>query len=332
MKRLANNLAQLDLALELLSAYDANNARFALMLTDNIVEINLHYIAISYAAKCRRAGGGQLKFARETHDALGRHFESKVKLAKLLDTLSQDVADSINIAHNYRNEVYHVGIQYEEILPALSKFYFGVACAALRDLPVNGIGWGSNQELPERAKKFFPDYEKRFFSHAHEHYKKACELLGDHVANSGDELKATLLTHMEKIINEKDHFIDYLVGGHPRGERITRDQAVIDCQAWPVAFSEKGKDFLRRKPPTDWSVFGCVQWIGKEYPLNQRIDPIPSWRNRLSSLRSEKNSHKALAKYQNFMHQTATLRGWIDDATSALDAYVEEQIERMRLD
>ena len=42
---LANNIEQVDLALETVGKGDANNARFGLMLLDNVVEITLHQIA-----------------------------------------------------------------------------------------------------------------------------------------------------------------------------------------------------------------------------------------------------------------------------------------------
>jgi hypothetical protein len=83
------------------------------MLTDNAIEITLHHIAVSYTGGPRWMRNEPLKFGREAQDALGRHFEPKVKLAKLLGHFSQEVADTIVMSHDYRNEVYHVGIQHE---------------------------------------------------------------------------------------------------------------------------------------------------------------------------------------------------------------------------
>jgi hypothetical protein len=45
LRFLANNIEQIDLAREHVSKEDANNARFGLMLLDNVVEITLHQIA-----------------------------------------------------------------------------------------------------------------------------------------------------------------------------------------------------------------------------------------------------------------------------------------------
>ena len=51
MQRLAGNIEQLALALDHISRVDANNARFALMLVDNLVEITLHHFALQTRAE-----------------------------------------------------------------------------------------------------------------------------------------------------------------------------------------------------------------------------------------------------------------------------------------
>ncbi|TPJ41052.1 hypothetical protein [Mesorhizobium sp. B2-7-1] len=331
LKQLAANLEQLDLAYDHLMLGDANNARFALMLTDNAIEITLHQIAERQAGSNRSwSRDKEFKYERELADALGRNFEPKVKFARLMGHFSQEVGETIFTAHGYRNEVYHIGVKHEELLPALSRFYFSVACDVLATLKSIGIGWGSNLKIPERAKKYFPNHDRRFMPGSWEEYRAGCSLLASKVSGSDEALRAHLASHMDRVITEKDDFIKYLQGGYPRDERPTREQIVIDCQAWPVTFSDAGKAFLRSNPPPGKSVHGYVQWIGEHYPFQYRNDPIPSWRKRLLGVRGEKNPHRALRKYQMFMDETSAVRGWIDEATSALDARVEEEIERMR--
>jgi hypothetical protein len=330
LKRLADNLEQLDLALEHLSKGDANNARFALMLTDNAVELTLHQIALQYAdgrSGWRRESN--LPFQRELDAALGRHFDAKVKLAKLLGYLSEAVGETVTTAHSYRNEVYHVGLEHEEILPALSRFYFLVACDVLASFKPNGIGWGSNQKLPERAKKFFSGKD-RHMPGTREEYYQACRWLKDQVADGRAVLVAAVTSHMERVIDETDGYIEYLKGGYPSGKQPTRKEILIECQAWPITFSEDGKAFIRSNPPPEKTVHGIVQWIGAQYPRIVRTDPVPSWRDRLAAVRRERDAHSALKRYQSFMDQTSSLREWIGEATAALDARVEEEIERMR--
>ena len=117
---LANNLEQLDLALEHISQGDANNARFGLILTDNAVEITLHQLAKDkkneLKAFAHKAESFQHKAALE--DALGPRFDAKLRFARLLGVISEETAESIAICHSYRNEVYHIGIHTQRYCPA----------------------------------------------------------------------------------------------------------------------------------------------------------------------------------------------------------------------
>lgn len=330
LKRLADNLEQLDLALEHLSNGDANNARFALMLTDNAVELTLHHIALQYSGRRQSwMRESKLEFERELNAALGRHFDAKVKLARLLGHLPGAVSETVTTVHGYRNEVYHVGLEHEEILPALSRFYFSVACDLLASFQPMGLGWSSNQKLPERTKKYFSGKD-RFMPGTREEYYEACRRLKDQVANGHGLLITALAGHMERVIDEIDGYIEYLKGGYPRDKQPTRNEILVECQAWPITFSDDGKAFFRSNPPPQKNVHGIVQWVGAQYPNLIRTDPVPSWRKRLEAVRRERDAHSALKKYQSFMDQTAQLRDWIGESTAALDAHVEEQIDRMR--
>src|SRR4051794_31863558 len=118
---LANNIEQLDLALEHIVQGDANNARFGLMLTDNAVEITLHQLAMDRHRDIKgnawRYEKNPFPHEKELVAALGRHFEPKVKFAILENKLSVEDGASIVALHNVRNEVYHVGVRDDVVLP-----------------------------------------------------------------------------------------------------------------------------------------------------------------------------------------------------------------------
>jgi hypothetical protein len=81
---LANILDQLDLALDHLKKGDPNNARFALMLTDNVVELVLHQIAKDMNNNIRQFAHLRETFTQNAalEKALGRAFDDKVKFAR----------------------------------------------------------------------------------------------------------------------------------------------------------------------------------------------------------------------------------------------------------
>lgn len=87
--------------------------------------------------------------------AVGRSFEAKVKFARLEAKLSEEAARTINVLHEFRNEVYHVGLQHQAILPNLALFYFDVACEYMGSYGCHSLWWSLSQKLPGRAKKIF---------------------------------------------------------------------------------------------------------------------------------------------------------------------------------
>lgn len=130
LRFLANIIEQIDLALEHVVKGDANNARFGLMLIDNAVEITLHQIAKDMQTKAEsyRYREKPYEHAAILQDALGRNLEPKVKFAREIGRLDGKVSESVNIFHVFRNEVFHIGVQHEAILPTITEFYFELAC------------------------------------------------------------------------------------------------------------------------------------------------------------------------------------------------------------
>ncbi|MAT83707.1 MAG: hypothetical protein CMQ43_01595 [Gammaproteobacteria bacterium] len=133
---------------------------------------------------------------------------------------------------------------------------------------------------------------------------------------------------MEAAILHTDEMIDYLVG-YDRKNR-TRNGVVRDSQAWSIAFTEEAMAYARKNGAPADTIGEYVEWLIQHYPWPVRTDPIKSWKRRLGSLRNEKDQHKALRKYQEFMTQTQPFREAIDKATAAMDQEVEMQMERMR--
>lgn len=325
---LANILEQLDLALEHLTKDDANNARFGLMLTDNVVELALHQLA-----KDKKNELTMFSFRRENYkdaaaldEALGRRFEPKVKFAKLLGKLSDEIGESVSIFHTFRNEVYHIGVQHAAVLPTLATFYFSVACQFMEGYSPPFLSWGSNQKIPERARKYFSGDE--LFPGTTQQFQSACSSLGNAAGRTPDSVAGVLADHMSQIVEEQDAAIDLISTGGPH--KTSRDGAVIDCQAWPLAFSEEGKKFGQENGWPGGSILDFVEWIAKNFPLKFRRDPIPAWRKRVRTLRCEGNPHIVLKKYRSFMDQTADIREGIIDAARQVEAYIDEQIQRMR--
>jgi len=135
---------------------------------------------------------------------------------------------------------------------------------------------------------------------------------------------------MDAVIEQQDEYIDYI--GENAPHRQTRDQVVVSCQSWPLAFNEEGRQFASKNGFPGGNPFALVDWLEKNYPLQFRGDPVPAWRQRANRLRGQINSHKALKMYRSFMDETVELRESINESTGAVDQYIDEQIERARIE
>ena len=261
-----------------------------------------------------------------SNEALGRNFDQKVKFAKKIGKLEDETGDTVIIMHGFRNEVYHIGVQHEYILPAISAFYFKIACEFLGSYVPSWIGYDSRMVLPERARKYFED--QSFSMEGRDHYQAACTSLGNAIAIDAAAFAGTLADHLDQIIEEQDTAVHMIATGGPR--QMSRDEAVADTMAWKVAFTEEAKDFARQKGWPSGSVLDFVEWIRDNYQLLSKADPVPSWQKRANTVRSEKNPHKAIKKYRDFMTQTADIRMALEEAHGQVEQYIDEQIERMR--
>jgi len=326
---LASVLEQLDLASEHLAKKQIHDSRFALMLTDNAVELVLHQIAKDKADPLRmfrHLEDGYLHQAALTK-ALGRNFDAKVKFAKIEAGLSDEMAQTLTLLHTYRNELYHVGLAHEDILAALAAFHFDTACAFVSRFNPRFLSWGSALQIPPRAKRYFNNAPH--FPGTQEDFSKACHTLRDACGFNAQALIAALADHLDALIAQQDTCIDIIADGVYQDQKTTRDKAVIETQVWQLAFSQQGRDFALSR---GWNgnLLQMVEWLAANYPITFGSDPIPSWTMQAARLRSEKNPHKALSTYQSFLTSTEQLREAIEQAAAAAEAEIEAAIERMR--
>ncbi|MDD5177580.1 MAG: hypothetical protein PHQ05_14275 [Sterolibacterium sp.] len=323
----ADQIDQMDLALDQLAVRDRNFDRFAMMLIDNVVELTLHKHAREMANENDLWG----RESTPRHDpkmvasGLGQSFEAKVKLARLTSMLAPAVADSIQYLHTFRNTVYHQGVRHEGILHSLATFYFQNACSVLEGFKPMWWSTGNRDRISHRAIKYLGT--PKLMNHR-EALHQACTRLREVGGSLGGSLVADLHTDMGKTIEHVDGQIDFLSTDAP--ESTTRRKALIAAQAWPFAFTEEGKKWARDNGCPSGSIRNYVNWLSANYPWQVRTDPIASWRKRHDSLRHEKTSDIALKKYCEFMRQTEDFRAKIDEAAAQLDGYIQQQIDVAR--
>jgi hypothetical protein len=326
---LAGILEQLDLAVEHISKGDDHNARFGLMMTDNALELVLHQIVKD---KRSEAAGWRHREKPYEHEAklkkafLGS-FPNKIEFAKVDAGMTPPHARTFNIMHEYRNEIYHAGLTHEAILLPLTKFYFAEACGYIGTYRPRGLGWASGQKMPERAQKYFTG--DRGFPAKGEDFPNGCAALRAAVGHDIDDLVGSLAADYERIVDHTDTCLQIIADGVYEGQKLSRDQAILQTQAWDVAFDDAGKTFLRERG-FKGSMMDAIKTLEADYPFRFRKDPIPGWQSLAKKLGTLDDGNVALDRYHTFVKQTGALRGALDQGAAAAEAEIEAAMDRMR--
>ena len=322
----ADQVDQMDLALDQLALKDRNFDRFALLLIDNVVELTLHRHA-EHESRRRSTLDGTTSKAIAT--AKAQHFEQKVKLAKVTGLVSPELADSITYLHSFRNTAHHAGQRHEGILHSLALFYFTSACEVLSSN--KGSGWSATgaDVVPHRALKYL-GYRSSGVGFSHKAFQAACVRLTEVARSMGDALVSALHDDMMKTVVAADEAIQFVAVDSP--QPLTRRAVIIQAQTWAVAWTDEAKSYAASHMPVSpmKSVGGYIDWLASNYPWPAKTDPIPSWRKRLGSIEKEKDHHLALKKYCDFMNQTESLRSAIFESAAGLDAHIQQQIDEAR--
>lgn len=330
---LEHTLEQLDLALEHVLKGDADSARFAVMLTDNALELVLHQIAkderLERSAFWKRDKVYEDAAALEA--ALGRYFDAKLRFAKSRLTMSDEEVGTISICHDLRNDVYHIGLQHEAVLSAIAGLYFDCAVRVLERYKPDFLSYSADMVLPERLSKYFG--QKSLGFRAREGFQEACRAVAAVADFDAASFVDALADHLAEIVEEQDGVIDIVATGGPH--QMSRDQAVIETESRHIMFDSKAsreaKKRLKGKSAlTGKSVAKLQSWLVENRALRYTRDPVPGWLKREASLRRKKNPYKASKKYHDFILQTADVRELLLEACLQVEQWVDGQIDQMR--
>jgi len=327
---LADNIDQLDLALDQLAVGDRNFDRFAFMLIDNVVELTLHKFAQDKAYE-----NDIFRFGTPKHppkiieQGLSQYFDNKVKAASKLGLINNITCETILNLHSYRNSAYHKGLRHESILHSLAVFYFRNACTLLMAYQPSVWSWSSSDKLSHRAMKYLGDLDSiRIFVDPKSLFYAAYSRLDIIAASMTEDLIGDLSAEFFATVDSIDEAIRFLAKDGLRKQ--SREEVVIDAQVGPFVHTEEAKEFAKANGCKAKTFGEFVDWITQNYNWPVKSDPVPGWRKRHRSLAVEKDYHKALKRYCDFMHQTEDLRAQIHESEAQLDMYIQQQIDLMR--
>lgn len=330
MERISHIIEQLDLAGKQLQKPNATYGRFALLLTDNIVELILHeqceYEFLSDDAlrgpdRCKYTPGLRKK-------VLGRHFGEKAKFCKQIGLINDDQLQLICICHQYRNELYHIGIKYEPIVYAIAWKYHNAACDLFTLARSCGYRIVPKDELSEVVR------------HHTESLITEDGMLVDHdrfrqgVSNSLKQIKPQLSRSFVEIIcdfaiEKVDTImgnISFLSEDNLRGGNET--EVLHEIQF--TQYLREHFSTVNSPRGSHAEYFESVRQLRSKWTPKYPLNPTPRWLARAKHLAEEKTSINVLRNFENLKRDMQEFEEMIERAAIEFDQNIQRQIDQLR--
>ena len=344
-------------ARELVTDHPINN-RLALILVDNAMEVMLHRQCTDRLELDSMASGlwkahetlihGEsandhppfsvdLKKDVMTHkqrsQAKGIFLDGKLKVLEGMEDITSKERRFIAIAHGYRNELYHVGLTHDEIIRPLAAQYFLLSCDLFVRLGNKGIlgpSFSSNEEYTDLAKRYLPMRNGRVFPLNLDKGQLAHKLrsaLPVGIPNLAETLAASARRAIRSVTQE----FAFLIQENPfRYESEKMLQVAQWQQDLTEALESEGVDGLW-VDPNYREGFRRIA-TGLQVTWRQRHSSLPHerWMLRAAAVGRERDSLMALELYQSLRDDMSYLEESISSASSDLDRWIQQQVDRAR--
>ena len=235
---------QLDRAAGELTTDHPINNRLALILVDNATELMLHRQCTDrlerdkfnsrlwkahQALAERKVTVDESKYPeslreqamtpRQRSKAKEKYLEGKLKVLEDMDDLTSAERRFIAIAHDYRNELYHVGLTHDDTIRAIAGQYFLLCCdlfVRMGNLSVWGPSFSSSDKYTDVAGRYLPIKNGRIVTYdvdkAELSEKLRCSLPAEIPA-----LAKTLADSARKSIEAIGNDLEFMVRDNPAG-------------------------------------------------------------------------------------------------------------------
>lgn len=326
-------IEQLDLAAKQLARVGPSFARFALILTDNVVELMLYrkckHVFVQddgYFSYGRQFGGKHEFDAKTRAKVLSQHFEKRPKFCRRLGILAEDELEFILTAHRYRNEVYHVGILHDDILHPIAWQYHELACVIFERLsPLYGV-WSSSDVVSDEVARHTGPVGIRM------------EAVKEDIAAATESLhsaKPDLVKPFHKLLSEAavQRIEDFAGALYSVTSYLDQDESKIltDIQFVAYLYGENSPYLdelsnirtheeylvLEEKARSNWSA---------PFPDS----PVERWLKRAQNLSTEQRPTIALKKFQTLLDEMEPLSGPVYDAANQFEEKLQQQMDEMR--
>jgi hypothetical protein len=321
-------IEQLDLAAIQLHQDNPAYRRFALILTDNVVELMCFDRCedeFGFEDLLKEQGKyGQAKKA----EILKGDFAARLNFLRSIDVLTADQQGFVQQAYTYRNESYHTGIVHDDIMPALAWHYHRVACELFVALRRRYV-YRHNENVSPAWAKHGGD-TKLYWGEEAAYQKVAASLAAARpatVPNLPEALAASILSRIQSVQDA----LNYLVEDSP--DETTEEKEVRDIQ--------HDNDFFEGMPtgpfgPDDKEVIKLFEererYMKTEWKPKYPRSPLKGWSGRGEKLGKATNPANALQTFAALRREIEPFGEMVFSRANALGAHIDQQVDAARED
>jgi hypothetical protein len=317
---------QLDRAARELATDHPINNRIALILVDNAVELIIHHrlrSELQFEHVEQRLTPKQRLMAR------GAFLEGKLNVLERLNKISAQERQFIKICHDYRNELYHVGLKHENIIRAIAAEYFKLACELFVRLPRGGRSWGSNDSLTDVARSYIGTDDHWAFHEVSE--KKLADNLRAALPAALPGLQSTLHQNAEQSIDGIKESLDFLVTNNPNRDGVDEILRLAQFQYEQTrALARAGIEGTWLTPGYSEAAQKITAELKATWKQRHPSVPIRAWHKRAGIILQEKDSLVSLALFQALRTDMTYLENALSDLADDLEGWVQLQIDVAR--
>ena len=358
MRYILTVVEQLDRATrELVTDHPINN-RLALILVDNATELMLHRQCTdrlgldSMASGLWKAHqalveegslGDDLQFSEDfTRDVMtpkqraqakGVFLDGKLKVLESMEDITSRERRFVAIAHDYRNELYHVGLTHDEIIRPLASQYFLLSCDLFTRLGNKGVfgpSFSSNDEYTDVAKRYLPVHNGRPLAFEVDKADLAEKLRSALPAGIPD-LPGILASSARKSIKSVTDEFGFLIQENPFSFDADKMLEVAQWQRdLTEALERENVDGLWVDPNYRQGFSRVATELEAEWRQRHLSLPHERWTLRATAVERERDPLTALDLYQSLRADMSYLEESILSASSELDRWIQQQIDKAR--
>ena len=355
MRYILTIVEQLDRAARELLTDHPINSRLALVLIDNATELVVHrqctdrlehdnfWTEMHEAAQAIARDNPEAEIDDHSTSALlrpeqrekirGRLLKPRLHVLEEMGDLSGVEREFISIAHDYRNELYHVGLRHDSIIRAVAGQYFLLCCdlfVRMGQLSPFKYSWSSTDEYTSVARRYLPTRNGDIDVLSVDKSRLADKLRGA-LPHGLPDLSAVLAHNAHECILKVQKDFGFLVQENPFGLDA---QKMLEAAQWQHDLAEaiQKKDLIGHWVDADYRE-GYVRIaadLEADWTQPHTAIPIESWTRRATSLGNETDPLKALARYKSLRNSMSYLEDSITSAAVDLDQWIQVEIDKAR--